>query len=71
MNKYLSGTYRHKTGTRPPSCATPRQPTIYVTGFPYETDVLNRSAITAGFRIHLLSRHFLSTKSFELCKAVL
>ena len=26
---YLSGTYRHKTGTRPPSCQTPRQPTKY------------------------------------------
>ena len=25
------------TGTRPPSCLTPRQPTIYVTDFPYET----------------------------------
>ena len=23
-----SGTYCHKTGTRPPSCITPRQPTI-------------------------------------------
>ena len=26
----LSGTYCHKIGTRPPSCATPRQPTIYL-----------------------------------------
>ena len=26
---YLSGTYGHKTGTRPPSCAKPRQLTIY------------------------------------------
>ena len=26
----LSETYRHKTGTRPPSCQTPQQPTIYV-----------------------------------------
>ena len=25
----FSGTYCHKTGTRPPSCQTPRQPTIY------------------------------------------
>ena len=25
---YLSGTYCHKTGTRPPSCVAPRQPTI-------------------------------------------
>ena len=25
----FSGTYCHKTGTRPPSCSTPRQPTIY------------------------------------------
>ena len=25
---YLSGTYCHKTGTRPPSCPTPREPTI-------------------------------------------
>ena len=25
---YLSGTYCHKTSTRPPSCQTPRQPTI-------------------------------------------
>ena len=24
-----SGTYCHKTGTKPPSCVTPRQPTIY------------------------------------------
>ena len=24
---YHSGTYCHKTGTRPPSCVTPRQPT--------------------------------------------
>ena len=28
---YLSGTDCHKTGTRPPSCTTPRQPTINVT----------------------------------------
>ena len=26
---YLSWTYCHKTGTRPPSCVTPQQPTIY------------------------------------------
>ena len=26
---YLSGTYCHKNGTRPPSCVTPRQTTIY------------------------------------------
>ena len=26
---YLSGTYCHKTGTRPPSCNMPRGPTIY------------------------------------------
>ena len=26
---YLSGTYYQKTVTRPPSCAKPRQPTIY------------------------------------------
>ena len=26
---YLSGTYCHKTGTKPPSCQTPQQPTIY------------------------------------------
>ena len=26
---FLSGTYCHKTGTRPPSCGTPQQPTIY------------------------------------------
>ena len=26
---YLSGTYCHKTGTRSPSCVTPRLPTIY------------------------------------------
>ena len=26
---YRSGTYCHKTGTRPPSCQTPLQPTIY------------------------------------------
>ena len=25
----LSGTYCHKTGTRPPSCQAPQQPTIY------------------------------------------
>ena len=28
---YLSGTYCHKTGTRTPSCGSPRQPTIYTT----------------------------------------
>ena len=27
---YLSGTYCHKTNTRPPSCGTPQQLTIYV-----------------------------------------
>ena len=26
---YLSGTYRHKTGIRPPSCAIPRRLTRY------------------------------------------
>ena len=26
---HLNGTYCHKTGIRPPSCQTPRQPTIY------------------------------------------
>ena len=26
---YLSGTYYHKTGTRPPSCVTPQQPTLH------------------------------------------
>ena len=26
---YLSGTYSHKTGTRPPSCNASRQPTIH------------------------------------------
>ena len=33
---YLSGTYCHKTGTRPTSCAKPQQPTICVTKVPYE-----------------------------------
>ena len=28
---YLSGSSCHKTGTRPPSCAKPQQPTIYPT----------------------------------------
>ena len=28
---YLSGIYCHKTGILPPSCQSPRQPTIYVT----------------------------------------
>ena len=27
---YFSGTYCHKTSIQPPSCQTPRQPTIYV-----------------------------------------
>ena len=27
---YLSGTYRHNTGTRPSSYAKPLQPTLYV-----------------------------------------
>ena len=27
---YLSETYCHMTGTRPPSCNTPREPTIYI-----------------------------------------
>ena len=26
----ISGTYCHKTGTRPPNCVTTRQPTIYL-----------------------------------------
>ena len=26
---YLSGTYSQKTGTRTPSCVSPRQPTIH------------------------------------------
>ena len=26
---YLSGTYCHETGIRPPSCKMPREPTIY------------------------------------------
>ena len=26
---FLSGTYCHKTGTRPPSCLSPRQPTMH------------------------------------------
>ena len=25
---YLNGTYFHKTGTRPPSCTMPQEPTI-------------------------------------------
>ena len=34
---YLSGTYYHETGTtRPPSCVTPRQPTIYLDKFSEE-----------------------------------
>ena len=28
---YLSGTYCHKTSTRPPSCNTPRELTVYLT----------------------------------------
>ena len=27
--QFISGTYSHKTGTRPPSCVTPQRPTIY------------------------------------------
>ena len=27
---YLSGTYHHKKGIRPPSCVAPRQPTLYI-----------------------------------------
>ena len=27
---YLSGIYCHKTGTRPPSCSTPQEPSINV-----------------------------------------
>ena len=27
---YLSGTYCHRTSTRPPRCITPRQPTMYL-----------------------------------------
>ena len=29
IDLFLSGTYCHKTGTRPPSCITPRKPTIH------------------------------------------
>ena len=29
LGLYVSGTYCHKTGTRPPSFQTPRQLTIY------------------------------------------
>ena len=28
---YLSGTYCHKTGTKPPSCGKSQQPTMYTT----------------------------------------
>ena len=28
MQIWLSGTYRHKTGIRPPSCAKPQQLTV-------------------------------------------
>ena len=34
---YLGGTYCHKTGTRPPSCQAPRQPTIYEQMMKHET----------------------------------
>ena len=30
---FLSGIYCHKTGTRPPSCNKPREPTMYVRAF--------------------------------------
>ena len=31
MSLNLNGTYQGEISTRPPSCTTPRQPTIYVT----------------------------------------
>ena len=37
---HFSGTYCHKTGTRPPSCQTPRQPTIYVLADMWENNKL-------------------------------
>ena len=30
LASYLSGTFWHKPSTRPPSCITPQQPTMYV-----------------------------------------
>ena len=30
QDNLLSWTYCHKTGTRPPNCVKPRQPTIYI-----------------------------------------
>ena len=48
LASYLGGTCCHKTGTRPPSCVTPRQTTIHV---------LFRSSL--GFRNLLLVLTFL------------
>ena len=39
---YLSGTFCHKTGTRPPSCTMPQERTIYVTSFSNISYCINR-----------------------------
>ena len=49
---WLSGTYCHKTGTRPPSCITPQEPTIYVTSFSVSH---TRGTVSIGLK-NLISR---------------
>ena len=61
----LSGTYCHKTGTRPPICTKPWEPTIFVFTFYYMKNCKIALKNSAKFFLSA-KKFFLSTKMFFL-----
>ena len=55
MYHKLSGTYCHKTGTRPPSCAKPQQPKVAGFDSPYVLEMKERNLVSRANRLLLVN----------------
>ena len=68
---YLSGTYCHKTSTRPPSCVTPWQPTLYMSSDSHMKTCLNQDWSFYKFKDLKQLAHYKSLKlNYKIAFAV-